>query len=54
MLKLQLKCEVHPRYDPARGGEGAIRGACQRCAGLYDLFRYYLKVKRSYWGDESE
>lgn len=54
-LILKLKCPDHPRYDPITGGQGAIRGACSRCAGLFELWMAYLTITRSRFGeDETE
>jgi hypothetical protein len=39
MLKLAVKCPKHPRYNPAKDGEGAIRGSCRICLALFTLWR---------------
>lgn len=35
-IDIREKCPRHPRYDP-RQGQGAIRGACILCSGLWRL-----------------
>jgi hypothetical protein len=54
VLKLQLKCPTHPRYDPSTQGEAAIRGACVRCRGLLELYRAYLNIRTARFGLEEE
>jgi hypothetical protein len=44
MLHLKLTCPNHKRYDPARDGEGAIRGNCKYCAAMYNLYRTYIST----------
>lgn len=51
-LILKLKCHTHPRYDPSTQGEGAIRGACSRCAGLFELWLAYLNIRQARFGEE--
>jgi hypothetical protein len=53
-LNLKLTCTNHPRYDPMRGGEAAIRGACSRCMGLLELYRAYLNIRQSRFGQEDD
>ncbi len=31
------KCPKHPRFDPAKGGRGAVKGACRYCQALCDV-----------------
>ena len=53
-LTLKLRCHLHPRYDPTQGGEAAIRGACVRCMGLLELYRAYLNIRQSRFGEDDE
>ena len=48
MLKLGTvrwngRCKRHPRYDPV-DGEGAIRGGCQRCMQLLEIYRQHKQL----------
>ena len=54
MLRLSLTCPLHKRYDPTQGGEAAIRGACVRCMGLLELYRAYLNIRQSRFGEDDE
>jgi len=36
------KCPKHVRYNPAKDGEGGIKGACPHCRMLYHIFRAHL------------
>lgn len=53
-LVLKLRCENHPRYNPVTDGEAAIRGACVRCMGLLELYRAYLNIRQSRFGEDDE
>lgn len=53
-LTIKLRCEMHPRYDPITQGEAAIRGACVRCMGLLELYRAYLNIRQSRFGQDEE
>lgn len=53
-LKLTMSCPLHPRYNPMVGGEAAIRGACVRCMGLLELYRAYLNIRQSRFGEDNE
>ncbi|HEV1992479.1 MAG TPA: hypothetical protein VGR34_06410 [Candidatus Dormibacteraeota bacterium] len=33
------KCPKHVRYDPAKTGEGGIKGACPTCSLLFEVFK---------------
>ncbi len=49
-LRWKGRCSRHPRYDPGEG-EGAIRGGCDRCRALleiYDQHQRLLKLMRSF------
>ncbi len=34
------KCPKHPRYDPRKHGEAAIRGACPTCTLLWMVYAH--------------
>jgi len=38
-IRFRARCTRHPAYDPANGGEFAIRGGCKRCEQLLELFK---------------
>jgi hypothetical protein len=46
MLKLKLRCRKHPRYNPAAKGLGGIRGGCEFCFQLYQLYRSINDMQR--------
>jgi hypothetical protein len=33
-LRVDLKCPVHPRYNPEKGGKGAVKAGCVMCADI--------------------
>lgn len=37
-FRFRGRCEKHPRYDPAKNGEGTIKGGCETCVQLYKLY----------------
>jgi hypothetical protein len=37
-VRFRAKCPRHPRYNPALEGEGAIKGGCQKCQLLLEIF----------------
>jgi hypothetical protein len=45
-VKWRGKCSKHPGYDPADGGIGAIKGNCERCNQLADIYEYHQKILR--------
>jgi hypothetical protein len=36
-IRQRLTCPRHPRYNPERGGEAAIRGGCRICTEILQL-----------------
>ena len=44
-LRITLKCPRHPRYDPSKHGEGAIRGGCRDCSWIWALYRVVEEVQ---------
>jgi hypothetical protein len=42
-MALKLNCPKHKRYNPARDGEGAIRGGCAQCQALWQAWLIALK-----------
>ena len=45
------RCPQHPRYDPGRHGEGAIKGNCPTCSLLfrvYEAHRLTIQVAASF------
>lgn len=49
MLRLSIKCPNHPRYNPERDGEAAIRGACRICTALFQLWKQARVITRDAW-----
>ena len=45
-VKWRGKCSKHPGYDPADGGEAAIKGNCQKCNELSEIYDSHQKVLR--------
>ena len=41
---VKAKCPRHPRYNPERGGYGAIIGGCSTCRDIYSLFEARTKL----------
>jgi hypothetical protein len=52
-LVIKMTCLHHPRFNPAKDGEAAIRGACVRCMGLLELWRAYLNIRQSRFGEDT-
>ena len=45
------KCPKHPRYDPAKQGIGAIKGGCDVCWALWNVYSTwveFLQAKKNY------
>ena len=42
-LRWKGRCGRHPMYDPA-DGEGAIRGGCNRCQALLEIYRQHQRL----------
>ena len=42
-LRWKGRCGRHPLYDPNQG-EGAIRGACDRCYALLKIHQQHLRL----------
>jgi hypothetical protein len=52
MLKIRAewygKCYRHPGYNPAKEGEGGIKGNCDTCRSLYERYqKLFLLVRNS-------
>jgi hypothetical protein len=45
-VKWRGRCAKHPKYDPAEGGLGAVRGNCIRCNQLVDIYDQHQKLLR--------
>jgi hypothetical protein len=46
VVKIELRCHKHPRYDPRRGGTSAIKGGCDLCFELAKIVKVLDSVKR--------
>lgn len=42
-ITLTVRCQKHPRYDPAKG-EAAIKGGCSECVRTLEVYRRALKT----------
>jgi hypothetical protein len=40
------RCPKHPRYSPERDGRGGIRGGCQRCEMLLEIYTHHAALVR--------
>ncbi len=38
------KCPRHPRFDPYMDGRGAIRGGCEKCTALVDIYAHHVQM----------
>jgi hypothetical protein len=45
-VKWRGKCSKHPGYDPADGGLGAIKGNCEKCNVLSEIYDHHQKILR--------
>lgn len=45
-IQIKAQCPRHPLYDPAKGGQAAIRGACGQCEEIYRTFQMVLALRR--------
>lgn len=37
-LSISARCPKHPRYNPSKHGQGAIRGGCLHCNSLWEIY----------------
>lgn len=44
--KFDGRCAKHKAYNPAVDGRGGIRGGCQRCGLLADIWETSLKLNQ--------
>ena len=53
MVRLELRCHKHPRYDPRKGGTSAIKGGCDQCFELCRIVGELDRIGRlptgSFW-----
>jgi hypothetical protein len=52
-VKWRGKCSKHPGYDPADGGIGAIKGNCEKCNQLAEIYDHHQKILRLMRGFQS-
>ena len=45
-LKLKLTCPRHPKYNPELHGQGAIKGGCENCERIYELFISAIHIRQ--------
>ena len=44
--KFEGRCAKHKRYNPAVDGRGAIKGGCNRCNLLFDIWEASMKLNQ--------
>ena len=44
--KFDGRCAKHKRYNPAVDGKGGIKGGCNRCLLLFDIWEASLKLNQ--------
>lgn len=37
-MAIEIRCPKHKRYNPARDGQGAIKGGCAWCVALWKVY----------------
>lgn len=42
-VRFRGRCSRHPRFDP-EDGAGAVRGGCQRCELLLEIFQTHQRL----------
>ncbi len=42
--RFHASCSKHTRYNPAKGGEAAIRGGCVGCYRLLHVWQAYVEL----------
>ena len=47
MLKITLRCYKHPNFNPALSGIDDIKGGCNHCFQLSNLYRTIQDVQRT-------
>jgi hypothetical protein len=45
-IRWKGRCHKHPMYDPEIDGLGGVRGGCQRCEVLLEIFTHHAKLVR--------
>lgn len=43
-VKWRGKCPRHPRFDPYLDGRGGIRGNCEKCRALCDIYTHHAEM----------
>lgn len=43
-VKWRGKCPRHPRFDPYLDGRTAIRGNCEKCVALCDIYSHHVQM----------
>jgi len=38
------KCPKHPRYNPGKNGEAAIKGGCETCSMLFHIWKAHRRM----------
>jgi hypothetical protein len=38
------KCSRHPRFDPHLDGRGGIKGGCEKCTALADIYAHHVQM----------
>ncbi len=45
-IRWKGRCSRHPGFDPETEGPGAVRGGCQRCQMLFEIWENHSKMVR--------
>lgn len=45
-VKWQAKCSKHPSFNPSSDGLGGIKGTCQRCQSLLEIYENHQRTMR--------
>ena len=43
-IRWRGKCPRHPGFDPYLDGRGAIRGGCDKCTALCDIYSHHVQM----------
>jgi hypothetical protein len=44
-FRWKRRCSKHPRFNPAKGGRGAVKGGCRFCQALCDVYEQAVRLE---------
>jgi hypothetical protein len=44
VIRWRGKCSRHPMFDPLTDGPGAVRGGCEKCTTLVEIFNCHQRM----------